>query len=127
MPFQVCVLWQSWLDGGKRKTQTPCSVLFTSEGRELQVAILENTTEILGTQEINKQLIQAVFLGEYGKSSLSREIKSSILLSPQSTVLSTAPALPRLTFDIFIAGHIHFWALFAAQSLCKNCLSHCFP
>lgn len=39
----------------------PRSVLFTLEGRELQVAILENTTEILGTREIDQQLIQTVF------------------------------------------------------------------
>lgn len=39
----------------------PRSVLFTLEGRELQVAILENIIETLGTQEINQQLIQAEF------------------------------------------------------------------
>lgn len=68
----------------RRRKTTPCSVLFTLERKELQVAILENTIEILCTQEIYQQQIQAVFLGDYDKLVLSTEIKSSILLCPQS-------------------------------------------
>lgn len=84
MPIQVCDLWQSWLEGGKAKTQTPRFVLFTLEEKELQVAILENTIEILGTQEICQQLIQAVFFWRPWETSSFHRIKSSILLSPQS-------------------------------------------
>lgn len=73
MPIQVCDLWQSWLEGGKAKTQTPRFVLFTLEEKELQVAILENIIEILGTQEICQQLIQAVFFGDHEKLALSTE------------------------------------------------------
>lgn len=71
----------------RRKTknrQTPRSVLFTLEGKELQVANLENTIEILGTQQIYQQLTQAVILGDCEKLVLSTEFKSSVLLSPQS-------------------------------------------
>lgn len=112
-----------------KNRQTPRSVLFTLEGKELQVANLENTIEILGTQQIYQQLTQAVILGDCEKLVLSTEFKSSVLLSPQSWrdhrehVLSTAPALPRSMSNIFIPGHSVVHSLLLRASERSVCLT----